>query len=94
MRVDVVLRAAREMSLRAETEKANGADCYVIDAETNRGRYTVWIDPEHGFSIAKRRIEMNPASGHLWHSRMVPFGSYAETVEITRFRRFDDVGSV
>ncbi len=69
----------------------NGADCYVIDAETNRGRYTVWIDPEHGFSIAKRRIEMNPASGHLWHSRMVPFGSYAETVEITRFRRFDDV---
>jgi rhodanese-related sulfurtransferase len=34
---------------------------------------------------------MNPARGHLWHGRSLPFGSYTETVEITKFRRFGDV---
>jgi len=55
-RVDRVLRQSDSLFLRDEAESVNGVDCYVIEAKTNYGHYTVWIDPEHGYSIAKARV--------------------------------------
>ena len=34
-------------------EKVNGFDCYVLEAVTSHGEYKIWIDPEHGYNIAK-----------------------------------------
>ena len=34
----------------------NGTDCYVLDASTPNGKYTLWIDPEHGCNIVKAKI--------------------------------------
>ena len=52
-RVDRILRQADNISVRDKLEKINGSNCYVIEAKTKRGKYTVWIDPEHGYNIAK-----------------------------------------
>ena len=56
-RVDSVLRKANTISVRDKTEKIGGADCYIIEADTKQGQYTVWIDPEHGHNIAKAIIK-------------------------------------
>jgi hypothetical protein len=52
-RVDSILRHADTISVRDNKQSIEGSDCYVIDAVTKHGRYTVWIDPEHGYNIAK-----------------------------------------
>jgi hypothetical protein len=52
-RVDSILRHADTISVRGNTQSISGSDCYVINAVTNHGRYTLWIDPEHGYNIAK-----------------------------------------
>jgi len=31
--------------------------CYVIDAVTNHGQYTIWIDPQRGYNILKAEVQ-------------------------------------
>ena len=52
-RIDVALRKERNVSMRDKTEKLNGSDCYVIESECPSEKDTFWIDPRHGYSIAK-----------------------------------------
>lgn len=52
-RVDSILRHADTISVRDKTQSIGGSDCYVIDAVTRHGRYTLWIDPQHGYNIGK-----------------------------------------
>ena len=53
--IDVILKESSEISLRSEMENVNGIDCYVIDANSVYGKYTLWFDPEHGYNIAKAK---------------------------------------
>lgn len=64
-RVDTVLRDATKVSLREQTERIGGSPCRVIDAETNRGDYTIWIDPRHGYNIAKAHVRIE--AGDLFY---------------------------
>jgi hypothetical protein len=52
-RVDSIIRNADTISVRDNTQSISGSDCYVIDAATKHGKYTLWIDPAHGYNIAK-----------------------------------------
>lgn len=90
-RIDKVLREAGNAILRAETEPVNGVACYVIGAKTRYGDYVVWIDPEHGFSLAKWQIRMSKAAGHLWRDEIMPFEAFSEAVEISCFEPVDGV---
>ncbi|MHC4397410.1 MAG: hypothetical protein ACYS1A_17355 [Planctomycetota bacterium] len=56
-RVDFILAVADKISLRDKTDKIDESECYVIDAVTKRGKYTVWIDPKHGYNIAKMETQ-------------------------------------
>ncbi len=56
-RVDVILGRARKISVRPKPEPAAGTRCYVIDADTERGKYSLWIAPKFGYHIAKLEIE-------------------------------------
>ena len=56
--VDVVLRNASTLSTRPEKENINGSFCYVTDAVTPNGKFTLWIDPEHGYNIAQAEVAM------------------------------------
>lgn len=55
-RIDTILRKANKISVRNKTEKVGGSDCFVIDAVTRSGEYAVWIDPVHGYNIAKAEV--------------------------------------
>lgn len=59
-RLDAVLRGADRISVRPTTETISGSDCYVIDAHTKYVKYSVWLDPEHGYHpirVRRRAIE-------------------------------------
>jgi len=52
-RIDVALRNLHSASVRDKTDNIKGAECYVIDAVTGENKYTIWIDPSHGYNIVK-----------------------------------------
>jgi len=48
------LRADANVKLLDKRSKVNGVDCYVVIAEVpQRGKYKAWIDPVHGFNLAR-----------------------------------------
>lgn len=56
--VDSVLRKSENISVRDEMEKVGTSDCYVIEAIVkNHGKYTLWIDPQHGYNIAQATVK-------------------------------------
>ena len=59
-RIDSVLRQADSAVVRNRLEQVGSAWCYVISAKARSGSYTVWIDPEHGYNIAKADIYVGP----------------------------------
>jgi len=59
-RFDSILRQVDSISLRDELERVGSVDCYVIDAKTKHGTYTIWLDPEHGYGIAKAYVHRGP----------------------------------
>jgi hypothetical protein len=56
-RVDSALRKMQSVSVRDKTEKINGSECYVIDAEDSSKKCTIWLDPECGYNIAKGQLQ-------------------------------------
>jgi hypothetical protein len=55
--IDTIFRdAGSKVTVRAKPERVGDSDCYVVDAKTNRGRYTVWLDPNHGYNIAQAEV--------------------------------------
>ncbi len=62
-RIDQVLESAGSAVLRGAKERVGDYDCYVIDASTKGGKIAVWIDPAHGYNIAKAEIRKGPGDG-------------------------------
>jgi hypothetical protein len=91
-RIDTILRKANTISVRDETENIGGADCYVIEADTKRGEYTVWIDPSHGYHIVKATAKRGPgnvvapSNYTLKQTEKMSF-----SMENVRFTKVDDV---
>lgn len=57
-RIDSVLSISDSISVQDKPEKIGTFDCYVIEAVVkNRGKYTIWIDPKHGYNIAKAVVK-------------------------------------
>jgi len=52
-RVYSLLRHAERASVLDKMETIDGSECYVIEAETGPFKSRAWIDPVHGFHIAK-----------------------------------------
>jgi hypothetical protein len=92
-RVDRVLRQAPSIRLRDRLERVGRSRCYVIEALTERGRYTLWIDPEHGYNIAKAEVFRNARQcdvvfGEHWKGKMKM--AYASLSNV-RFKKIQDV---
>ncbi|MDH4240235.1 MAG: hypothetical protein OEW48_11795 [Phycisphaerae bacterium] len=56
-RVDSILRKAGKLSVRRTTEMVGRSPCYVIEGAYEKDKYKIWMDPEHGFHIAKAVVE-------------------------------------
>jgi len=61
--LDSVLLAARSIRPRPELEEIGASPCYVLDANTVNGKYVLWIDPAHGYNVA--RAEVSRRKGDL-----------------------------
>jgi len=59
-RIDSVLRQAESISVRDKLVEVDSVACNVIDAKAKSGDYTVWLDPEHGYNVAKVNIQLGP----------------------------------
>ncbi len=71
VRMEDFLRRAEQTILRPE--KDNG--CYVIDADTDHGVFTVWFDPTHDYNVAKSVIELG--SGDIYETNPLMEGTSA-----------------
>ena len=56
-RIDGFLRWLPTAKVRPQTERVGTSDCYVLEAETRKARYTIWFDPTHGGNFAKLHYE-------------------------------------
>ncbi len=61
-RIDTIIRKADSVRVRDRMEKIRGSECYVIEAKARTGDYTVWIDPAHGYNIAKAEVRKGPGN--------------------------------
>jgi hypothetical protein len=87
-RLDAILRKADNISVRKTTENVGGSECFVIDADTKCGRYSVWLDPEHGFHSVK--VRRRAKGGGYTHSRLMSKGETALTyLDTVRFEKVD-----
>jgi len=93
-RFDSILRHADSTSVRKELETVGPADCYVLDAKSKHGNYTVWLDPQHDYSLAKVQVYRGPE--HLRFGR--PRSSYETADDVSTFAlsnvRFGNVEGV
>jgi hypothetical protein len=89
-RLDAILRKASRISVREATENVGGSECFVIDADTKCGQYTVWLDPDHGYHPA--RVRREAGRGDYTHGRLMSEGETALTyLDTVRFEKIDDV---
>jgi len=86
--IDSVLRRAASMSVRPVREQVGSVACYVVDANTTSGKYTVWFDPQHGYQIARADIRAGPE--HIFRRRPVKDNeSNSLSVRNIRFEKID-----
>ncbi len=54
-RIDVILGQASALRVRNQMEAAGWepSPCYVLEGQTRYGKVTLWLDPAHGFHIAR-----------------------------------------
>jgi len=83
-RVDRVLRKARSLSVRRTTEKVGRSPCYVIDGVYEKDKYIIWIDPEHGYNIAKAMVERP-------RSNVQGLQSFRCEIKNVRFKKIENV---
>ena len=91
-RLDALLRIASRISLREKTENIRGSDCFVIDAHTRYGQYTVWLDPNHGYHPA--RIRKSAKTGENVNNPDTIIGSgriYTSYLDVLEFKKVDDI---
>ena len=60
-RVDSILEKSDVVKVSDRKEKVGNYSCYVISAEGKYGKYKIWIDPEHGYNIAKAKVSKKRA---------------------------------
>jgi hypothetical protein len=83
-RLDTIVRRARQVSVRDKTESVNGCECYVLDATTDSGRMSLWLDPTHNYHLAKATIKLGP--GGLWLGKPLGKGAnFTVSLESVRF---------
>jgi len=89
-RVDSILLDADKISVGDKTETVGDLQCYVVEADSDNGEYKIWIDPEHGYNIA--RVIVRKKNGDNFYNRRVSKGeSVLVTVDNVKFRQIDDV---
>ena len=57
--IAMILKQADDLTLGSSMEDVDGHACYVVEASSEDGRFTVYVDPDYGFNIRRMLIEMS-----------------------------------
>lgn len=94
-RIDSILRKSDSLSVRSALERVGSVDCYVIDAKSKHGTYAIWLDPEHGYGIAKAIVRKGPEDYIRGRPRSNyignPTDNYTDVTENVRFECVDGI---
>ena len=92
-RFDVRLREANSIQVRDKLELAGGepSPCYVLEAETPHGHYTIWLDPADGFQMAKGILLRRPGHQRGEQYTLTAGERDLSTVDKVRFAKADGV---
>jgi len=89
-RFDEMLLKATNITVRNRKEKIRRVSNYVIEAVNERGSYTIWIDPEHGYNFSKA-VVYRRAGDKAFQIVLQPGEEYMAVVENTKFQEIDGV---
>jgi len=89
-RIDSILKQSDSLSVRPNLDQIGSVNCYVVDAVSRHGTYTVWFDPEHGYGIAKAIVRKEPED--LRWGR--PKRSRSNSTEVMQNVRFECVNGI
>jgi len=87
--IDSILSKARSISVSDKKDMIAGSECYVIEADTDRGNYKVWIDPKHGYNIAQ--VEIQREKGDLFNHKERVKKSMSFSLKNVRFEKISGV---
>jgi len=91
-RLDEVLRQGDYISVRDKTETIRGSECFVIDAHTRYGQFSLWLDPDHGYHAAKIRKRAKGGESFARPGRIIPTGSvYTSYLDVLEFKQVNDI---
>ena len=91
-RLDKALRDGGYISVRDETETIQGSECFVIDAHTRYGQFSLWLDPKHGYHAAKIRKSAKEGESFDDPDRIIPSVSiYTGYLDVLEFTKVDDI---
>ena len=68
-RLDKILQGAGNVSVRRRERPEKPSPLYVLVADTNHGRYTVHLEPEHGYLPAYVKVQLKARQGHKFYGR-------------------------
>jgi hypothetical protein len=88
-RSDVLLRSAKRISVRNAMSRVNGSDCYVLDAVTMGGKFTLWIDPAHGYLAAQYEVRVE--EGDRWGDGAGPVEKGVSVLHGMKNVRFEQI---
>jgi hypothetical protein len=85
-RIDVVLHSAKSLRVRDNQDVIGGISCHVIEGQTEYNHYTIWIDPRHGYNIARAEIRQEK---HKRNGNYLP--DWYRVLENVRFEQINGV---
>lgn len=90
-RIDTVLSQCEKLSVREEMEIIGSEACYVIDAKSPTSTYTVWINPNRGYSISQAVIKLGPGTQSAFNNVLSENENRSLTVSDVRFQQIGEV---
>ncbi|MBN1975689.1 MAG: hypothetical protein JW787_18795 [Sedimentisphaerales bacterium] len=90
-RVDKIIRNADSAHVREKMEIVGDSDCFIIEAKAKTGSYLIWIDPSHGYNIAKLELRSKPGD-QLSGGYVLPENDgFSVSINNVKFKKFDDI---
>lgn len=65
-----ILQNSQQAKVAPRLEDVDGASCHVLTADTDYGRYTLWLDPKHGSQLRRARVEKR--KGNIAYGEKLP----------------------
>jgi hypothetical protein len=92
-RIDTELRQARRLLVESRKDGTDGSQLYLVSGSTGGSEFQIWIDPEHGYNIAKAIVKRSWASWNKPEGRpdRSPKGHATVWLDDVSFKKVDDL---